>query len=373
MSEPLLPTFVRRSRYVLKQPTTARGVELILYVAAGLWITLAVIKCTWELSSTPVRGLSPGYLFGNRPMDNSDLQYRGFRDNIWALIPLAFVYVLITKVTVYLTKSIDSTSRAIPIKIYISLLLSCIVFFIFYGIDVLKILFFNFLFFFITKATQKLQFAPIFYWMLSISILLVINWSDVTNVPFLSYFDSYKGLGLNWAGSFNFTILRMISFGMDNFWRLNSPKYSITDHQKNCKECQEARFDGSECAKLRIEAPLPDSNYNLINFMAYNMYLPLYLAGPIITFNDFIAQSKKKPKSVTFNGTLIYGARWIFLFCLMEVMIHAFHVIAISKARAWDGFTPFQITMVGFWSLKHIWLKLTVIWKFFRLWVNFLF
>jgi D-alanyl-lipoteichoic acid acyltransferase DltB (MBOAT superfamily) len=54
----------------------------------------------------------------------------------------------------------------------------------------------------------------------------------------------------------------------------------------------------------------------------------------------------------------------------MEVIMHAFHVIAISKDRAWPGFTPFQIMMVGYFTLVHIWLKLLLIWRFFRFWVS---
>jgi D-alanyl-lipoteichoic acid acyltransferase DltB (MBOAT superfamily) len=96
----------------------------------------------------------------------------------------------------------------------------------------------------------------------------------------------------------------------------------------------------------------------------------LYLAGPIIPFNDFIAQSEKQPKTITARSTLMYLFRWIGLYFFMEIFLHAFHVIAISKDRAWSGFTPFQIMMVGYFTLKHIWLKLTIIWKFFRLWVR---
>ena len=104
--------------------------------------------------------------------------------------------------------------------------------------------------------------------------------------------------------------------------------------------------------------------------MAYTLYIPLYLAGPIIPFNDFLAQSEKPPKTITTRSTLTFFARWLGLYFSMELFLHAFHVIAISKDRAWSGFTPFQIMMVGYFTLKHIWLKLSIIWKFFRLWVG---
>lgn len=135
----------------------------------------------------------------------------------------------------------------------------------------------------------------------------------------------------------------------------------------NCYECTSTHIP---CPKSRIEVARPMEQFNLFNFYAYTLYIPLYLAGPIITFNDFISQSEKKPKNITLKSVFLYALRWISIYFLMEMMIHAFHVIAISKDRAWTGFTPFQIMMVGFFTLKHIWLKLLIIWRFFRLWVN---
>ena len=53
----------------------------------------------------------------------------------------------------------------------------------------------------------------------------------------------------------------------------------------------------------------------------------------------------------------------------MEVMIHFIYVIAISKAQPeWETYTPFQLSMLGYFSLHHIWLKLLLPWRFFRLW-----
>ncbi|KAJ3296089.1 glycerol transporter [Borealophlyctis nickersoniae] len=52
----------------------------------------------------------------------------------------------------------------------------------------------------------------------------------------------------------------------------------------------------------------------------------------------------------------------------MEVLLHGMHVVAIKDAKAWVGMTPFQISMVGYFNLKVIWLKLLIIWRFFRLW-----
>jgi len=53
----------------------------------------------------------------------------------------------------------------------------------------------------------------------------------------------------------------------------------------------------------------------------------------------------------------------------MEVMLHFLYVVAISKAQpAWDLYTPFQLSMIGYFNLHIIWLKLLLPWRFFRLW-----
>ena len=53
----------------------------------------------------------------------------------------------------------------------------------------------------------------------------------------------------------------------------------------------------------------------------------------------------------------------------MEVVQHFNYVIAISKASpAWEVYTPFQLSMLSYFSLHHIWLKLLLPWRFFRLW-----
>jgi D-alanyl-lipoteichoic acid acyltransferase DltB (MBOAT superfamily) len=69
----------------------------------------------------------------------------------------------------------------------------------------------------------------------------------------------------------------------------------------------------------------------------------------------------------------------------METLIHIMHVVAIKDARAWSGMTPAQLSMLGFWNLIFVWLKVRRIiphhncvtnlreqlllpWRFFRLW-----
>jgi D-alanyl-lipoteichoic acid acyltransferase DltB (MBOAT superfamily) len=69
----------------------------------------------------------------------------------------------------------------------------------------------------------------------------------------------------------------------------------------------------------------------------------------------------------------------------METLLHVMHVVAIKDAHAWSGMTPSQLSMIGFWNLIFVWLKvcpysrdrqqgadggrkLLLPWRFFRLW-----
>lgn len=49
-------------------------------------------------------------------------------------------------------------------------------------------------------------------------------------------------------------------------------------------------------------------------------------------------------------------------------MIHFVYGVAIKDTKAFLGFSSLQIYVLGYFNLKHIWLKLMIIWRFFRLW-----
>ena len=53
----------------------------------------------------------------------------------------------------------------------------------------------------------------------------------------------------------------------------------------------------------------------------------------------------------------------------MELVLHHLYAVAISKAPPnWGTYTPFQLSMLGYFNLHIIWLKLLLPWRFFRLW-----
>lgn len=120
----------------------------------------------------------------------------------------------------------------------------------------------------------------------------------------------------------------------------------------------------------RVAMPAPASTYTSFRtYVAYVLYPPLYLAGPIVTFNDYISQSKYRAPSITTKRTTLYGIRFLLTLFCMEFLLHTIYVVAISKASPdWSIYTPFQLSMLAYFNLHIIWLKLMIPWRFFRLW-----
>jgi len=52
-------------------------------------------------------------------------------------------------------------------------------------------------------------------------------------------------------------------------------------------------------ARQRASNSHPLAYYTFMNYLAYTLYAPLYIAGPIMTFNDFYWQVGPVSKSVS--------------------------------------------------------------------------
>jgi len=41
----------------------------------------------------------------------------------------------------------------------------------------------------------------------------------------------------------------------------------------------------------------------------------------------------------------------------MEFILHFMYVVAIKDTRTWQGASPMELSMIGFWNLIIVWLK----------------
>lgn len=115
--------------------------------------------------------------------------------------------------------------------------------------------------------------------------------------------------------------------------------------------------------------PAPARDFTFRNYLAYALYAPLYLTGPILTFNDYISQLRYRPLSIETPRTIRYAVRFLLCLLCMELLVHFIYIGAISKADPdWSSYTPAQLSLLSLYNLYIIWLKLLIPWRMFRLW-----
>ncbi|CAB4473157.1 uncharacterized protein OCT59_028303 [Rhizophagus irregularis] len=316
------------------------------------------------------RRLEPGWLFG-RKVDNSDAQFASFRDHYGALFMASIAYLILSHLyRIFLVPNPPAKLPSQPLRrTYFFLTFSLIFLYVLFGnglIKILIILSFNFL---IPITLKGSKLNPIVTWLFNLAVLFINENYDGYKFEWfnenLAFLDSNVGLLTRWTITFNICTLRIISFNMDYYWLFHpspdSTEVILGESYKNDRD------QAPLTEKDRIITPCFKEDYNYINYLSYVLYTPLYLAGPIITFNNFISQLRY-PKEFDIKSTFIYGVRLLGVMLLMEVMLHFIYVVAMSKSRAWDDLSPLELGMIGVFNLEYIWLKLLIIWRFFRFW-----
>ncbi|KIY74160.1 MBOAT-domain-containing protein [Cylindrobasidium torrendii FP15055 ss-10] len=176
--------------------------------------------------------------------------------------------------------------------------------------------------FLVLLASYSVRRNKAMTWIINVAILFTASYFNgipYTSLhPSLAWLDAYSGLYPRWHVNWNIAMLRLISFNID----------------------------------------APEASF--VQLVDYALYAPLYIAGPIITYSDFASQ-RKSPRQVSITSPLI---RFVLPFLAMEVMLHYIYAPAYSP----DGLPPLNTSILSFFKLIFIWLKLLVPWRFFRLW-----
>ena len=350
--------------------------------------------------------LSEGWIPGRR-VDNSDSQYSSFRDNIPYLLILVIVHPLLRRAynTIFPIPAASSTSNELSNSLpharlnqrtrydfVFALVLLCALHG-FSAIKVLVILTFNYL---IAKQLPRNYVVPM-TWLFNVTTLFANElckgypYSNLANDTFPwtvwdpnqnwgTFFDAHSGLIPRWEILFNITILRLISFNMDHYWSKGreGDRNTLLEvrFRPDCLDKHEAdrhkkkQVDPSNLSERdRVNISAAAEDYTFRNYLAYALYSPLYIAGPILTFNSYISQCKYGSRSITSLRTVRYGIRFLLCLLTMELTLHFIYAQAISKVKpAWEVYSPMQLSMIGYWNLHIIWLKLLLPWRFFRLW-----
>lgn len=177
-------------------------------------------------------------------------------------------------------------------------------------------------------------------WMYACGLILLKESYRLRHTPQFSLvaplFDSnYSGM-YSWHLACNFLLLRILSFQLD---------------------------------LLRGEAD-PDS-YSLLNYLTYIVYWPLYMAGPIITYDDFIACTKREVLEAAppekWRQDAVYALRWLLSLGAMELLAVHCPVFAIQRSGLLYALSPTQLAAQLYLTLKVMWLKFLLMWRFFTL------
>ncbi|KAG8784269.1 glycerol transporter [Serendipita sp. 397] len=304
--------------------------------------------------------LSQGWINGRR-VDISDPQYRSFRGNFLNLCALAVLHLVITKSYGFFVSKYGSRSTGkrndnlhrIPFTAGFATLLIIGL----HGSSSFKVFAIIVINYLLAKRLGGLRIAPIILWTVNLLILFSNEYYDGYRFssihPSLDYLDTYRGAYPRWHITFNIAMLRLLSFSLDYHWACGRESAQLSSVPMN--------------ARQRSSNPHSLASYNFINYVAYTLYPPLYIAGPIMTFNDFYWQFRR-PIYISRDGLLGYAIRFGICTLTMEVLLHYMYVVAIKDAKAWYGDTPMELCMIGFWNLVVVWLKLLIPWRFFRLW-----
>ena len=346
-------------------------VVFLISVPYMAWVPIRLSQYDHPNFTSYSSHLQQGWLFG-RLRDNSDFQYRGFRDYFPMLACVLLIYAAISHLIERASKGsgeqirgaytqvgsggMGSPSARIARRIFLVVFTAGFVSAL-HGSNTPKLLACCAINYVLIKAFGGTVFATPVIWTFNIVVLYLVHFYDGFDLTVLSSLfgpleHSWKGLLPRWQINYNITMLRLVSFGLDYHWAKQEQQSSRpTSAAAASKEVDPYR---ERCSRAHA---LPE--YNAFNYFLYALYPPLFIAGPIMTFNDFHAQLKR-PVQIQARLLVNYAIRFASCILTMELILHFMYVNAIKESKAWNGDSPAELSLIGFWNLIIVWLKVSL-------------
>ena len=317
------------------------------------------------------------------------------------------------------------------------------VLFVQHGYHAFLVIFLATIAFLLVNVTRGTRYCVPFTWSFAIALLFFkesyrLRRYGYTFLDPLFDKSTYGGL-YDWQFPANFLILRLISFCID-YHEASTRKHDLKDDKDHDHDHDPSTNTTTNSPTLTTLTPPSSTNprmtsdatatltslhlseYSYLNFLTYTLYAPLYLAGPIIAFNDFIRSSREVtyvqilsiyPVVIPYQHTLqthsinppshplypppppetppplvtppplsyypyqvehqkrvpwVYGLRWVACLVLLEYLTHRFPFFAVINSGLFSQLTVFEMAAAAYITLKLMWIKFLLIWRFFRLW-----
>ena len=319
--------------------------------------TINITKSDRDIYPSISHLLRPGWIPG-RLIDLSDQQYHSFRSGIPGLAALFTVFALINRLTKRSHWMATISTALFVVALHGSR-----------SIDVFLLVTLNYLIIrLLPKNDTSKAFVIHFTWSMALALLVVLDglnrhseWTLIKDewLPF-----RLPAALPRWSVIFKISLLRIISYNFDQ-----SNAIASEHRVEVCEKCQD-----TVCLEYRMNAHLHTNATNSFCWMLrYIFYPPLYVSGPIMTFNDYVFQQQQLRRSTVpwrspaLKPIAVYALRWLACFLVLEVILHFLYVNAIKSASAWSpSMTPISYAGVAFFNLKTVWLKLLIIWRFAR-------
>ncbi|KAI4357796.1 hypothetical protein L6164_001722 [Bauhinia variegata] len=336
--------------------------ELYLLIAYAIGFYVIIIRRSLQISHDhykKIYGLRPGWLISRHPNDLSDAQWRNFRRNLPILTLVFGIFSLLAKTmkTIFILKAKGMSIVWLLFSLtYLSYLHgACIIF-------ILSIATVNFL---LVKIFARKKYFPIVLWSYNIFFLICNRICEGYSFSMFGqqweFLENYRGT-FRWHICFNFVVLRMISFGFDYHWANQDSHFDPKKHHQRCHSCR----SGISCYQILQERSVSHDKFAYTIYLCYLVYAPLYIAGPILSFNAFASQLDAPQNSNSLKNVIFYGFRWVFSLLLMELMTHLFYYNAFAISGLWKQLSPLEVFIIGYGVLNFMWLKFLLIWRYFH-------
>ncbi|CAI8601590.1 unnamed protein product [Vicia faba] len=338
--------------------------ELFFLVTYVFVFYVIIIRRSLQLSHdhyTKLFGLRPGWLIPHHLNDVSDAQWRNFRGN---LPVLTLVFGIFTLLANLMRAFFNFKVRGMS---FVWLLFSLAYLSYLHGACVIFVLSIATLNFLLVKIFARKKYFPLIIWSYNIFFLVCNRIYEGYSFSMFGqqwrFLDNSRG-SFRWHICFNFVVLRMISFGLDYHWTNEDSHFDMEKHCQRCHICK----SGNTCYQALQERSLHVNKFGYVVYLCYLVYAPLYIAGPIVSFNAFASQLDVPQNSNSVRNVILYGFRWVLCFILMELMTHLFYYNAFANSGLWKHLSAMDVFIIGYGVLNFMWLKFLLIWRFFRFW-----